>query len=536
MAKRIWLLLLLQLYNKFKRKEKGSLRIYRVIAVQAVILVLVSIVASFAIYAIKNIFYIPVNEYFAIFIFVLTQGISILSSLVHITNDLYHSRDNQILFPLPVKNDEIFISKFILYYIQEFLRNLYVLVPILIALGFNQNAHVLYYLNILPIALLLPLLSVFISTLLSIPFVYIKNYLREHQLMSALLTLVVLVTLGYFIYILIQGIPIPIRLVQLYNSFIIGLTLFMQQIADFGFVYTYIGFILYNVNPFIHYVYVLGITILLGLSNYLIAKPMYFRLTSRSNEHSVKKNKSHKTKESKSLFMTFFRKEMIIARRSPNELINNYALLISLPMIMYILNYIYMGMNRSTFGNSLVLILNILICLLVVTGSNTQSASAITKEGYEFILLKTAPYDTSKIAWAKLLFNLLITLFVIGISFIVFSYALPVFPKMDIVYLAIFVSVVNIGHIFYSLELDVLNPNLSEYAQTGSLVNHPNIQKSLSFGLILSLLFTLVAVISFIIIEDLGWGLMIGSAIVFALYRFVSFRAYLKAYFIEIEY
>ena len=58
---------------------------------------------TLALHVIKNIFYIPVNEYFAIFILVLTQGISIVASLLGLTTDLYHSKDNQILFPLPVK-------------------------------------------------------------------------------------------------------------------------------------------------------------------------------------------------------------------------------------------------------------------------------------------------------------------------------------------------------------------------------------------------------------------------------------------------
>ena len=133
---------------------------------------------------------------------------------------------------------------------------------------------------------------------------------------------------------------------------------------------------------------------------------MYFKLTSSVNENTVKP-KITTLRESKSLFMTFFRKELIIARRSPNELIHDYALLMSLPALMFVINYIYMGMNRSSLGNSLVLILNVFIVLLVVAGSNTAAATSITREGYEFILFKTAPYDTSRMAWAKMLFNLL---------------------------------------------------------------------------------------------------------------------------------
>jgi hypothetical protein len=187
-------------------------------------------------------------------------------------------------------------------------------------------------------------------------------------------------------------------------------------------------------------------------------------------------------------------------------------------------------------GNDLVLILNVLIVTLIVTGSNTASASAITTEGYEFILLKTAPYDTSKIAWAKMLFNFLFTTLIIVISFGLFALALPVYPIEDIYMLFGFTILVNIGHILWSLQLDILSPKLSEYATSGSLSDHANIKKSLSIGLVLSIVFTILSIASFILFRELGWMLMIGAALIFALNRFMSFRAYLKAYFIDIEY
>lgn len=536
MIERVKLLVLLQLNNKLKRFERGSKRIYRTIAVNIVILLLVSVVATLAIYAIKNIFYLPVNEFFAIFILLLTQLISIITSLLGISTDLYHSKDNQILFPFPVKNDEIFLSKMIVYYIQELLRNLFFLVPILIALGFNQGAGFLYYFNVIPITLLLPLISVFTATVLSVPFVYLKNFLKHHNVISAFLTLILFGLIFYLIYSLVSLIPIPIRLVQLYNRFIIALTMFMQKIAQYSFIYKYIGYILYSIDPWIHYLWVILITLGLGLLNYLIAKPLYFKLTSSVNENTVKPKKITTLRESKSLFMTFFRKELIIARRSPNELIHDYALLMSLPALMFVINYIYMGMNRSSLGNSLVLILNVFIVLLVVAGSNTAAATSITREGYEFILFKTAPYDTSRMAWAKMLFNLLFTTLVISISFLLFSFALPVFPKKDIWLLLVFTLLVNIGHMLWSMQLDIVNPKLSEYATSGSLTTNDNIKKSLTIGIILSLVFTVAGVCAFILIDELGWPFMIILGVLFLIYRFFSFNSYLKAYFIDIEY
>jgi hypothetical protein len=89
-------------------------------------------------------------------------------------------------------------------------------------------------------------------------------------------------------------------------------------------------------------------------------------------------------------------------------------------------------------------------------------------------LLKTAPSDTTKIAWAKITLNILFSWVVIGISFILFQSALPVFPSADIWQLFVFVVLINSGHILWSFQMDILKPSLSDYAQTGSLSGNKN--------------------------------------------------------------
>lgn len=203
---------------------------------------------------------------------------------------------------------------------------------------------------------------------------------------------------------------------------------------------------------------------------------------------------------------------------------------------MYVLNYIYMGINRSSLGNQFVLIFNVLISLIIVTSSNTASATAITTEGYEFILLKTAPSNTSKIAWAKITFNIIFTVFVIGISFIIFARALPVFPKENIWLLFVFINLVNIGHIFQSFQIDLLDPKLSDYAVQGTLSNNDNISKSLSTGLGISLFFGIIALVLFVFMRNIAWPILIALAFILMVYRLIMFNINLKAYFVDIEY
>jgi len=283
MIERIKILALLQWSNKSKLYDKNSKRIYRHIALRALAVVILSIVMSLLIHFVKNILYIPTNEYFVIAVLILTQGLNIIVAITSLSADLYHSKDNAILFSLPVRSDEVFISKMIVYYVNEFIRNLYLILPLLIAFGYNNHLSALYYINVIFILVIFPLISVGIATLLSIPVSYIKNFLKQRQYLTFILIVLGIAGLFFLTYSIVSQIKTPIRIVQLYNQFIISLTLVLYKIASIGSIYTVIGKFLFQINYVVNFLIILGSTlIILGL-NYLISKPIYFNLMSSSS-------------------------------------------------------------------------------------------------------------------------------------------------------------------------------------------------------------------------------------------------------------
>ncbi|MCF7932290.1 MAG: hypothetical protein K9K93_03895 [Acholeplasmataceae bacterium] len=535
MFERLLILTKLQLSNIVKLRIDQKGRFYGQVALRVLVVVLMSIVMTFALYFISNFLYIPVNHHFIIFVLILTQGMGIISATSGLMNDLYHSKDNQILLSLPANNNEIYISKLMVFYINEFLKNLYVLAPILIAFGIENDIMFLYYINIVPMLILLPLLVVLIASLLSMPAVYLRNFLKNRRLLSLIFLLVFIGLLFYGVILILAYIPYPIRIVQLYNRFMISITMFMQASARYGLIYTVVGELLYGIKPFINYLILLLVIGGLSLMTVLISRPLFFRLTSSSSEQARIKPHKHENKASKHVFVTFLRKELTVNLRSMNELLDNYAILLSLPFFMVILNHIYMGMNRSTFGNQLVLVFNVMIVLLLVMAANTASATAISTEGGEFALLKTAPSDTARMAWAKIAFNLAFSILVIMVSFILFRMVMPFFSAADTWRLFLFVILVNSGHILWSFQIDVMHPKIREYASTGSLSGNKNISASVRIGFVIALLFSAFSALSFVYLEEIAWLLMISAAVLFLVFRFFLFRSFLNAYFRDIE-
>ncbi|HOP56705.1 MAG TPA: hypothetical protein PLH02_03530 [Bacillota bacterium] len=537
MWNRLLILTLMQLSNKMNLRFIHNRRFAGKVAVGFVLLVVLSVVMAGLLYLVKNILYIPVNVYFVIFFLIITQVISIISATNGLIIDLYSSKENQILLAFPVKNDEVFVSKLMVYFFHELIKNFYFLIPLLIGFGYVNSMPWWYYLNILPVSIMLPMVAVLTSALLSIPIMYIKHFFSAKNAFSLIAAILMIGGLFYFVTVLVANIPIPIRIVQLYNRFVSNLAIFMQSSAKYGTIYTMIGKLLFNMNMLINYGLVLGIIGGMLLLVFLISRPLYFRLASKTLEFAVdKQHKSHEEKTSKSIFLTFLRKEWLVTKRSVNELLGNYALLFLFPFVLYILNYIYLGIPRSSLGTALMVAFDLLISLFLVSASNTASASAITSEGYEFILLKTAPSKTNRIVWAKITINVVFSSLIIIISFLMFRFALPNFPVSDILPMMVTILILNTTHILWSLQIDVLNPHLAEYASSGSLSGNPNVQKSVTMGFGMSLVFGVIFIALCFVLPDKAWLIIISLSVVFFAYRLFSFINFLGAYFGDIEF
>ncbi|MCK9521281.1 MAG: hypothetical protein M0R74_19995, partial [Dehalococcoidia bacterium] len=73
------------------------------IAIRTAIIIALTVIVSLLLHVLKNILFIPVNEFLMIFILIMTQGLNIIVSTIGLVSDLYHSKDNQILFSLAAK-------------------------------------------------------------------------------------------------------------------------------------------------------------------------------------------------------------------------------------------------------------------------------------------------------------------------------------------------------------------------------------------------------------------------------------------------
>ena len=122
---------------------------------------------------------IPVSVVAIIFLFMLM--LSVIFGTVSLVKSLYLSRDNLVLLTFPAGSSLIFLSKIAVYYVYEIRKNFMFLIPFFVAYGLVQGYAFYYYPWLLFLFAFISLLPVLISALLSIPCLYLWQFLKKFK-------------------------------------------------------------------------------------------------------------------------------------------------------------------------------------------------------------------------------------------------------------------------------------------------------------------------------------------------------------------
>ena len=96
--------------------------------------------------------------------------------------------------------------------------------------------------------------------------------------------------------------------------------------------------------------------------------------------------------------------------------------------------------------------------------------------------------------------------------------------------------IINWAHILWSFQLDLLDPKLRDYAETGKVEGNKNANKSVIIGLVMGLVTGVIAIL--LLYEDvtIGWYKIVFISLAFLLFRIFLFVKNLRVFFKRIEY
>ena len=477
------------------------------------------------------------------FIMFILQTISAGWSL---TKNLYFSQDNPILLVFPCRNTKIYFSKLIVFYLFEFMRNMSFMIPLFTAYGLISGLSILYYLWMLFCFIFISMFPVLIGAMLSIPLMWFYSFLKQYKRVQfscviALVTiLVIILTKG--INLIPQNINISgaewavffTKIQGILETFKSNYSVIYKLVKMVTGDYEGLKYVLFDGSNFIAFFQMILVLSILFVIGYSTVRPLFYVMASKPLEHTKKNNKKQKENVPNSKIFSIIKTETLLNLRDSSKVFNNIVLMVSMPILIFLLNKILGAMDTKLLGNVMAVAFNILIMLLISLSSNYTAASAFSRDGKSSYLIKVQPSQCQTLLLSKLIFN---AIFMIT-SFIATGIVLATSDIIETscsVILVIGCVFIYFAHLCYSAELDVMHQKIELYTTTNENTN-PNETKSTIVAFFAS--FLVFAIMLLLLIENSSIityvKMLIIGLVIFAM-RFYLLLTNIKLYYKENE-
>lgn len=479
-----------------------------------------------------------IPDKFLLVVFSAMFVLSILVATISLMKGLYFSKDNTLLLTFPTNKQNIFLSKLIVFFVYELLRNVYFVLPLFLAFGIINKYSIVYFLFCFVSLVIYTLLVTSISGLLSIPAMLVNMLLKNNRIVEVTITTLFLSACIYLIIMLINLIPQNVDLVASWGTTFWEIQDFLERFSTtlsplslllYAFVGERYGVIhtFFNLKQILCLLSVIGIIVGVLLLCFGLVQPLFYKMASKPFEYKKTLKQTSGKNIQRNNFLSGLHKEFLIFLRTPDKFEPLLYVAIGMPLAIFLLNKIFGAMDTRLSGLYMTISFNILIIMLILLSSNASLAKTYSEEGNSAYLNKTNPQSY----WQSLLPKLVINATVMTLSLVatVAIYSTFVSTKYVSPTLLFFgLWAIYMAHLFWSAELDIMNPQISQYATTGTHTNNPNETKSTFFGFLIS---AFVAFASFFLINEgpltFWWKLFVVATV------FLAARAYL--YFVKIS-
>lgn len=464
------------LFGGTTKKSKGYLR---VLGIGLLLLFVIFSLAVPIIIGLDAILEVVVNiEDILLSLFLPLAGITVvIFSVFSVVSIFYLSRDSDHLLPMPIKPRDILISKFFVSMINEYYILFMFILPCLIGVGIGINAGLLYYIYMVVVFLLLPIIPTSLVTLIILLISRFIGVIKNKDVfMYVSMGLILFFALGYN-YVIQNIINIePDNLGTTIEEIKNNLIPFFRLVFPF-----------YNsaVDSLIHYGNINGIFSLvtfvalnfIGLAIvYFAGDKLYLNtlITTRGGKKNFGKidNYCHVNKKNRGSFYWLLKKEWLIVKRTPVFMLNIVVIVFLMPVILgvsFMLGYMSGGEkdlafiqieNIDALINNPVVYLSIMAVALFFTCSSLAASTSISREGNSAWYMKIIPVSYFKQVSIKVFFAVALDLLgvIVASTIPIILYKIPLVYVLSLfIPLAIIVIAIN----YFNIWLDLRNPHVN---------------------------------------------------------------------------
>ena len=418
-------------------------------------------------------------------IFGIVQIITLLFGIATVLNTIYFSKDNEMLLAYPIKPQTIFAVKLSFVYVIElvssFATSIFLVVPFVI------GAKLPFSIGLIASFFILPLLPLFVATIVAIPLMYAMSFFKNKGVLST------------FVYILLAS-AFFIGYFLLVNSFgtteesldvaqiAIAISSQANAIANFLLPDKFLALSMVGGSfgvATLNFVYALLFYVGLFVFAYFISSFVYRRSVSKQLETPKSRADKKQKYESKNKLFAFIKKDFLEIVRYPALAFYCFFAVIIGPIMMMVVGFNMSSMLQvevSELGMSFVdimalmpdMVALVLICLVsfMVFSTNYTATTAFTRENRNFYLLKVLPISYQKMVDAKALLAYLIN--EIGVvMMVVLAYFVLHVPALSAIITLVVCSIIGLVFAYIQVYLDMRSPRLNWDNISAGLKNNP---------------------------------------------------------------
>lgn len=427
--------------------------------------------------------------------------ITTISVTLNLVKTLFLAEDNKLLITFPVEPNRIFLSKIIIFYIFELIKNMTFILPIILAFGVLSKVGIFFYFWVFISMFFIALIPVVLGIALSLPALLIQRLFAKFRLIKHTVYISALAFVIYVIVRLILIIPTSINVIHYWGPIKTLLSNIMTFFYNkFRIVHYLVTMILgknvslrythWHYEPWLVLFVLIGVLAAILAATYFLVRHIFLNLI--SHDYTRIKEVRLETKRQKQLprFLSFVKKEILLLGRT-GEFSYNYAITyVGTPLIILLINKIFSSMELYANGWYFVQALNVLIIMLLLLSSNSAIAKSFSEEGRTGYLKRTKPINVFYALVAKLIPNITLSIISLIITMGVFNVFMN-YKFINIFFLTFGLVLIQVGHIFISGLLDIMNPQNEQYATTGEQFSNPNENKAIIIAFITSFIVAL---------------------------------------------
>ncbi len=508
-------LLKLQIDNKSDLLKTTSPKAMLAALFKRLLLLLLAAVAlSFALSRVFSIG-VQINRELLALVLLVIQLLSVAFAVGNVINTLYMSRENQLLICLPVTPNQLFISKILMIYIREFSVNATIAVPLFLVLGSFSMFGFGYYLSIIPLLFLLPIVPIVVAAFLSIPIMAVIKFLKGHPLLAVVVIFSLIATCLWVYLEFIGGIASSFEVASKQYETVRRLNNTILAVGKRIFVYYQLAGAMTSFSGWTFFpIFMLGCAVLFALT-ILFTRYFFFKTAMSNIENTIRKVKVKSSLGKRGRFSSLFLKELLCVFRSPSDIFEYFLFTLLMPFIVFSYDKLLMSITVNQAGTNMIAGAHVMVVAILAMLSNIASASAISRDGGNFYTSKIVPVNYYTQIFAKFSFN---AIFTVGALIVTAAVSCFIYPVWQILLGTLAVAMASLGHIAYGIDTDIKDPTVFNGGDEDSSGVSKTTPKSLIYGLLIGFIMGITvilmstvenALLPYIIINVLAFVFMI---------------------------